>query len=74
LYRRNFGTLKQIGEFISPVDWQAPLHMAWYNLQVFGESILRSLKSEVPEFVTVEENLNFDRELDQLGSTRETVH
>jgi len=74
LYRRNLGTLKQLGEFISPVDWQAPLHMAWYNLQVFGESILRSLKSEVPEFVTVEENLNFDRELDQLGGTRETVH
>jgi hypothetical protein len=74
LYRRNFGTLKQIGEFISPVDWQAPLHMAWYNLQVFGESILRSLKSEVPEFVTVEENLNFDRELDQLGGTKRNVH
>jgi hypothetical protein len=48
--------------------------MAWYNLQVFGESILRSLKSEVAEFVTVEENLNFDRELDQLGGTKETVH
>ena len=57
LYRRNFGTLKQIGEFISPLDWRSPLYMAWYNLQVFGESILRSLKSEVPEFVTAEENV-----------------
>jgi Family of unknown function (DUF5677) len=75
LYRRNFGTLKQIGEFISPVNWQAPLHTAWYSLQVFGEGILRSLKSEIPEFVTVEENESFGRELRELDEgTGATVH
>ena len=74
LYRRNFGTLKQTGEFISPTDWQAPLHMAWQNLQVFGQCILRSLKSKTPEFLSDEEILSLDRQLDQLGGTKGTVH
>jgi len=74
LYRRGYGSLKQGGEFISPADWQAPLHMAWKNLQVFGGSILLSLKSRTPEFLTEEEILRLDRELDQLGGTKETVH
>jgi hypothetical protein len=74
LYRRNFGTLKQTGEFISPTGWQAPLHMAWKNLQIFGQSILRSLKSKAPEFLTDDEILRLDRELEQLGGAKDTVN
>src|ERR1039458_5624139 len=50
LYRSGLGTLKQGGEFISPPAWHAPLYITWKNLQVFGESILRSLRSEAPDF------------------------
>lgn len=74
LYWRGLGNLKQTGEFISPTDWHAPLHMAWKNLQVFGQSILRSLKSKTPEFLSDEEILRLDLELDQLGGTKNTVN
>jgi hypothetical protein len=74
LYRKGLGTLKQGGEFISPRDWYMPLHTAWKSLQVFGEGILRSLKSAAPEFLTVEEILDLDREVDRIRSTQSTVN
>lgn len=67
LYRRNFGTLKRMGEFISPADWQWPLHTAWKTLQVFGRNILVSLKSKTPEFLRDEEILGLDRALRKIG-------
>ena len=74
LYRKGLGTLKQGGEFISPKEWHTPLNTAWKNLQVFGETILRSLKSEVPEFLTVEEIVCLDRELDHLRNAKSSVN
>ncbi len=74
LYRTGLGTLKQGGEFISPTDWHPPLYVAWKNLQVFGESILRSLKSEAPDFPPVRETLDLDRALNQLRHATNTVN
>jgi hypothetical protein len=74
LYRRGLGTLKQGGEFISPKEWHTALHTAWKNLQIFGESILRSLKSTAPEFLTTEEILDLDHNLNQLRGTKNSVN
>lgn len=74
LYRKGLGTFKRGGEFISPSAWHTPLHTAWKNLQIFGESILRSLKAKTAEFLTVEEILDLDRELDQLRDAKSTVN
>jgi hypothetical protein len=66
LYRKNLGNLKELGLFISPAGWQAPFDMAWKNLLVFGQSVLRSLKSETPEFLTDRETRDFDHDLEML--------
>jgi hypothetical protein len=74
LYRAGLGTSKQGGEFISPSDWYTPLYVAWKNLQVFGETILRSLKSMAPEFLTTDEILDLDRSLNELRNAKNTVN
>jgi hypothetical protein len=43
-------------------------------MRVFGETILRSLKSEAPEFLTLEDIVGLDRKLDHLRNAKRSVN
>lgn len=52
LYRRNLGTLREYGEFISTRDWYLPLWSNWKCLQILGQFVLERMGADKSGFLS----------------------
>jgi hypothetical protein len=50
IYRRNLGTAVDLGEFLEPSQWIAPLHMTWWSLWMPTARLLSLLQGDVEAF------------------------
>jgi hypothetical protein len=50
IYRRNLGTAVEVGEFLEPDQWIAPLHMTWWSLWMPAARLLSLMKGDVEAF------------------------
>ncbi len=68
LYRKNLGNAKELGEFITPKDWQLPLEVAWRSFFVIAHDFLYWVEADMATFSSKTLRPGFESHLSQLNA------
>lgn len=67
LYRKNLGSGKELGEFITPQDWRLPLEVAWRSFFPLARDFLYWVEADMATFSADTLLAGFESRLTQLS-------